>query len=315
MACRLWFLLLLILWTPGSEAKAAENSNRRLKILTSIAPLYSWAANVAGDRADVQNLLPPNVGPHDFQFRPRDLRKVREADVIFLNGLGMESWLTRVLTGNEASLQKRIVEVATGIPTNDLIHDLPQIQLQGDGDKNAHDHGHDPANTANPHVWLDPVFARHGVSNLLAVLQQVDPGNAAAYASNASAYLSRLLVLQDDLKMGIQRLPRRDIVTFHDAFPYFCRRFGIHLVGVIEEVPGASPSPRYLAELSKAIRENQVAALFVEPLVEIKLANQLARDLKIGVAVLDTLEASRLDTDSYENGMRANLRALQQALK
>ena len=306
---RIWLWAAAVLWMGLGSVQAQET--RKLQVLTSIPPLYSWAANIAGDRADVQNLLPPNVGPHDYQFRPRDLRKIQNADIIFLNGLGLESWFSRALTANDKGAAKKIVDVAAGLATNQLIFDLPTLKI--DTGEAADPHHHEGA--ANPHLWLDPVFAQHAVSNLLTAMQQADPTNAAVYATNAEAYQQRLRALDAELKSTLGQLKRREIVTFHDAFPYFCRRYGLNLVGVIEEVPGSSPSPRYLAELSRAIRENKVNALFVEPQFEIRLARQLAADLGIGVAMLDTLETGRLEPAAYEEGMRANLRELQRTLK
>lgn len=307
MSRRFYWLpvLLLFLGTGGAEEP------RRLHVVTSIPPLYSWAVNVAGDRADVHNLLPPNVGPHDFQFRPRDLRKIQNADLIFLNGLGLESWFDKAIAVNHPAALKKVVEVATGLGTNDLIFELPALHLP-EGEE-AHLHSH--AGAANPHLWLDPAFARHAVSNLLAAFQRADPANAEAYAQNAAAYQERLAALDAELRDGLKTLADRPVVTFHDAFPYYCRRYGLQLVGVIEEVPGASPSPRYLAELSKVIRDRNVSVIFVEPQFEPRLARQLARDLGIKVATLDTLETGRLEATAYEDGMRANLRALQLALQ
>lgn len=305
---RFWLLAAAAFWMGMVPALAQE---KRLQVLTSIPPLYSWAANVAGDRADVQNLLPPNVGPHDYQFRPRDLRKIQNADVIFLNGLGLESWFSRALTANDKGAAKKVVEVASGIATNQLIFDLPALRIESGAAGDPHHH----EGAANPHLWLDPAFAQHAVSNLLVAMQQADPANAAVYAANAQAYVQRLQALDSELKTSLDQLKRRDIVTFHDAFPYFCRRYGLNLVGVIEEVPGASPSPRYLAELSRTIREKKVNAIFVEPQFEMRLARQLATDLGLGVAMLDTLETGRLDPGAYEEGMRANLRELQRTLK
>jgi len=309
MLRRFWFITTLVLLGPAWETQAQEK--RRLQILTSIPPLYSWAINIAGDRAEVQNLLPPNVGPHDYQFRPRDLRKIQNADIILLNGLGLESWFSRVITANDPGALKKVVEVVSGIPTNSLIYELPVLHLEGGENTDPHSHG----GAANPHLWLDPLLARHAVSNLLAAMQRADPTNAAFYATNAAAYQERLQRLDEGIRTELARLGRREIVTFHDAFPYFCRRYDLKLVGVIEEVPGSSPSPRYLAELSQVIRQKQVSAIFVEPQFEVRLARQLALDLGIGVAILDTLETGRLEAFAYEEGMRANLKALQQSLK
>jgi zinc transport system substrate-binding protein len=305
-----WLLLILGVVCGGGTLQATN----RLQVVTSVAPLYCWAVNVAGDRADVASLLPPNVGPHDFQFRPRDIRRVERANVVFLNGLGLESWFSRVFQNRKIPV--RIVEAAAGLSTNQLIYGVPELEIADHEGNHAHDHGHDHgAGAPNPHLWLDPLLACHAVSNLVAALGELDRPNAAYFAERGQAYVTRLKALDDELRRAIGTLKSRDIVTFHDAFPYFCRRYELHLVGVIEEVPGTSPSPRYLSELSAAIRRDKVTALFVEPQFEVKLARQLAKDLSIGVATLDTLETGRLTPEAYEEGMRANLRALQGALR
>jgi len=308
---RCLMLLLGVAWGCGTL-----QATNRLQVVTSVAPLYCWAVNVAGDRADVASLLPPNVGPHDFQFRPRDIRRVERASVVFLNGLGLESWFSRVFQNRKIPV--RIVEAAAGLSTNQLTYGVPELEIAGhDGDHDhEHGHGHDHGSGApNPHLWLDPLLACHAVSNLVAVLGELDRPNAAYFTERGQAYVTRLKSLDEELRRAIGTLKSRDIVTFHDAFPYFCRRYDLHLVGVIEEVPGTSPSPRYLSELSAAIRRDKVTALFVEPQFEVKLARQLAKDLSIGVATLDTLETGRLTPEAYEEGMRANLRALQGALR
>ena len=309
---RRWFWILLVGLACVFPSWSQEA--RRLQVLTTLPPLYSWVASVVGDRADVVNLLPPNVGPHDYQFRPKDLRKIQKADLILLNGLELESWFARAISANNDGARRKIIEVAAGLPTNSLIYELPELQVEPGG-SHAHEHEHAHAGLANPHLWLDPILASHAVSNLLTALQQADPANASVYASNAATYQLRLHKLDQELRQAISKIPRREVVTFHDAFPYFCRRYDLKLVGVIEEVPGASPSARYLAALSKAIRDQKVGALFVEPQSEIRLARQLAKDLDIRLAILDTLETGRLEPDAYETGMRANLKSLQQALK
>lgn len=316
-----WWRLLLIGGALAWGVARGEGTNW-LQVVTSVAPLHCWALNVAGDRAEVVSLLPPNVGPHDFQFRPRDIRRVERANLVFLNGLGLESWFSRVFQNRKIPV--RIVEAAAGLSTNQLIHGVPELEIAGrteghDPDPDDdHGHGHGTGSgggAPNPHLWLDPLLACHAVSNLVTALGELDRSNADYFAERGRAYVARLRALDEELKRGIGALKSRDIVTFHDAFPYFCRRYDLRLVGVIEEVPGTSPSPRYLSELSAAIRRDKVSALFVEPQFDVKLARQLAKDLSIGVATLDTLETGRLTLEAYEEGMRANLRALQGALR
>lgn len=296
------------LWLWALTGEAADG--HRLQVLTSIAPLFSWAANVAGTNADVENLLPADVGPHEYQFRPRDLRKIRSADIILLNGLGLESWFARTIAASDPMAARKVVEVATGIPTNLLIFDVPTLQLEGAAIESQEHHG-----PANPHIWLDPEFARRAVTNLLEAMQRADPAHATNYAANAARYLGRLDVLDREIRTTMGAVTQRDVVTFHDAFPYFCRRYDMNLVGVIEELPGASPAPRYLAALSQVIRSKHVSVLFAEPQFDPRMARQLARDLKVSVAQLDTLETGRLAPSAYEDGMRTNLRVLATSLK
>ncbi len=313
-----WFIALLALFGFASGvASGAEVI--RLRVLTSIPPLYCWTANVAGPLATVENLLPADVSPHDYQFRPRDLKRIGAADVIVLNGLGLEDWFARAIRADSKDAKKKVVRIADGLPEAVLVRHLPTIEVgAGKGTTSAHDHAHDQDDAggqANPHLWLDPQIARHGVSNILHALQTADPANAAGYAMNATAYLAKLDVLDAEIRAETTTIRGRPVVTFHDAFPYFCRRYGLDLVGIIEEVPGTDPSPRYLAALLKVVRAKGVKVLFTEPSSNPRLAKRLADDLGIAVAELDVLETGALTPTSYEDGMRRNLAVLRQALR
>jgi len=292
-----------------------------IRILTTLPAIHSWAANVAGDSARVDNLLPADVGPHDFQFRPADIRKLAGADVVFVNGLGVDGWLDRAIASGATKPGRRVVTVTDGLKSS-LIHEVPELEV-GAGPANATEvrhgesaHGHGSAEALpNPHVWLDPVQARHCVSNILATLVAADPANADGYSRRATAYLKELEALDTEIHAAVGRFSDRRIVTFHDAFPYFCRRYGLELVGVIEEVPSVDPSPKYLASLLSAMRRNNVRVIFTEPQFNARLARRLAEDLKITVAELDVLETGRPSRTFYADGMRRNLKSLEAALR
>ena len=153
------------------------------------------------------------------------------------------------------------------------------------------------------------------VSNILVALQRADPAHATGYAANAALCSTRLLELNAELLAGLAALTNRTLVTAHDAFPYFARRYGLRIVGVLEKTPDVAPSPRHLANLRKIIEQEQVKAIFIEPAHPAKLTRQFAADLGIRVATLDTLETGEFTLTAYEDGMRRNLRALQDALK
>jgi zinc/manganese transport system substrate-binding protein len=284
-------------------ARAAEH---KLHVVTSFLPMYCFTANVAGKLADVDNLLPPGAEPHDFQFSPREMKYLEQADVVVINGLGIENWLDHVLSGQE---HPKTAIVASKESQNELITQMPSLDLKHPGETVL------VSGAPNPHLWLDPQLAKAEVMTILRALQKADPDHAPGYASNANKYLARLDKLDADLRAGLAPLKGKPIITFHDAFPYFARRYGLNIVALIEEVPDVQPSPRYLSALRQVIEREHVQVIFSDKQFSPKLAEQIGRDYHVAVAPLDTLETGDFKPDSYENGMRANLQTLEKSLK
>lgn len=309
-----WAAISLLICLGFTALHAAEAA--RLKVLTSLPALYSWTKSVAGEAASVENLLPADVGPHNFQFRPRDLKRVQEADLILINGLGIETWLERAFQNNADHRTNRVVRVMEGVSA-ELIYHLPELELEpGPAHTSTHHHEHAAAGELpNPHLWLDPIYARQAVSNISAVLSQRDPIHRANYEKNAAAYDGQLVALDAEFRKLSDGLKHKSIVTYHDSFPYFARRYGFELVGVVEEIPSVAPSPKYISTLSAVIRKHAVQVIFTEPQFEPRLVRQLTRDLGITFAELDVLETGPIQADFYVQGMRRNLRTLAEALK
>ena len=291
----------IVLLLGGWTADGAEAG--RLRVLTSILPIHCFTANLVGELADVESFLSAGAEAHDFQFTPRERRLFDRADLIIVNGLKLETWLERPI--KQSAGAKTVVEAATEFESQliRVSHHRDQEKLLSSPDG------------FNPHVWLDPTLATRMVTNILLALQKVDPVHAAAYATNAEAYVARLHALDEEIRHGLVTLAHREIVTQHDAFPYFARRFGLNIVGVLEQSPEVAPTPRHLAALRKAVEASGVKAIFTEPGHSDKLARQFASDLKLRVASLDTLETGDFRPTAYEDGMRRNLHSLQEALK
>jgi zinc transport system substrate-binding protein len=287
-----------------------------LKVVTSFFPVYCFTTQVVGDLAQVDNLLPLGVGPHEFQFAPHDLRKLAEADLVVINGLQIESWLEAALKQAAAGRPRTVVTVSDGLADR-LIHDGEDSPGAAGAEEKAPATaaGHLHRGGPNPHIWLDPQLAAHAVTNILTALQKADPEHATAYQTNARRYLDRLQKLDDDYRAALTPLKSVAFITYHQAFPYLTRRYGLNLVGVIELVPDVEPSPKYLARLSRLMREQKVKAIFTEPQYSNKLAVQLARDHQIQLGVLDTLETGPLQPSGYEESMRRNLDQLVKFLK
>jgi zinc/manganese transport system substrate-binding protein len=279
-------------------ALAARAAEARLHIVTSFFPLYCWTANVVGERAVVDNLLAHRAEPHEYALTPGDARRLASANLIVVNGLGLEGWLPTFLRSSPGAVS-RVVATSGG-----LDHELIS------GGHHMHEGLH-----PNPHVWLDPQLAMHGVSNILAGLQRVDPAGARGYGSNAAAYIARLKKLDAEITARLSSLTNRAIVTYHDAFPYFARHYGLEIAGVVEQVPDVNPTPKYLANLSRMMRTRGIRVIFIAPNSTTRLARRIADDLRVQLVELDTLESGPLSPSAYEERMRHNADVLQKFLK
>ena len=289
----------LLLW----PTHLAADPPRKLSIVSSILPLYCFAANIAGEAARVENLIPPGVSPHDYDFAPSDLRKLQQADLIVLNGLELEHWLPKTIRLGITNTQNKIVEAAAGL-SGELISDP--------GDRKRNQGGQF---RTNPHIWLDPHLALHMVTNILHAMQRADPVHADLFTRNASTFAFRLQKLDLDLLVGLGAYTNAAIVSHHEAFPYFARRYGLEIIGVIETTPEIEPSPRHLHELADLVRKRNAKVLFTEAQSPSRLARQFAADLNLSLAPLDTLETGALTLTAYEDRMRTNLEVLRRALR
>lgn len=277
------------------------------RVLTSFLPVYSVAATIAGDRAKVENWLPTGVDPHDFQFSPRDMRRLRDADLLIVGGLKLEGWSEAQLRRISGHDRLQVLELAAGLPADALLHAEEEEHAHGKDDHD-HDHGDGP----NPHFWLDPQLLAKTVPAVVAAFTSLDPEGAAVYARNAEALVARLGQLDREFEEGL-RSANTPFITYHDAFPYLARRYGLNLAGVVEATAAEQPSARRLGALTALVRKEGVKVLFTDG-KPTRLARRLAEDLKLRVAELETLETGPLEPGAYEAGMRRNLKTLREAL-
>jgi zinc transport system substrate-binding protein len=221
----------------------------------------------------------------------KDRSRIEAADLIVLNGLGIDNWVLSAVRG--ASGKKRIITVSSGL-SNEL------IRVSG---------------VPNPHIWLDPILAIRCVTNVAAVLSEINPEQAGVYAEKSAGYVKRLQQLDAEIREALLAHRETPIVTFHDSFPYFARRYGLNIVGVIEAVPDVAPSARQRGRLYATIRQKKAKCIFAEAQFPSRLADQIADDLNVPVATLNTMETGPLRPECYEEVMRENVRTLQQKLK
>jgi zinc transport system substrate-binding protein len=313
-------LVALLVFLAGcQQASGPAPDPPKPLVVTTIYPLYEFARQVAGDRAEVVSLIPPGIEPHHWEPAPAEIVRVQGARVLVYNGAGLEGWIDRLLAGlPEATV---VVESTAGLPLAQA--DLPQ-RHGGHG----HDHGATAARKAetavapvgvpDPHVWLDPVLAQAQVEAIRAALVRAEPAHADAFDDNARRFTARLAALHDAYEAGLAQCGRRDIVVSHAAFTYLARRYGLLQVPIALN-PESEPTPADLAAAVRFARRHKVKYVFFETLVSARVAETLAREVGAQTLVLNPIEGLRPEEaaagKSYVELMEENLENLRTALE
>jgi ABC-type Zn uptake system ZnuABC Zn-binding protein ZnuA/ABC-type Mn2+/Zn2+ transport system permease subunit len=252
----------LALLAAGCSDNGGSAGPGQVKVVATTTQIGDWARAVGGERAKVVQLLKPNTDPHDYEPRPSDVRETADAKLVLLNGDRLDHWMGDV------------VKQAGGDPTViDLGADAP-VKLSGETEG-------EEASKFDPHWWHDPRNAEAAVTMIRDALTKANPDAKDVYARNAAAYLARLRALDRGIAACVDRVPapQRKLVTDHDAFNYFARRYGIEVVGAVipSQTTQAQPSAGDVAQLSQLIRREHVKAVFPESSINAKLAEAIAR--------------------------------------
>lgn len=270
---------------------AARAASKPVRITASFYPMYIATLNVTKGvpGVEVRDLTKPMTGClHDYSITTDDMKQLTKTDIFVVNGAGMESFLDKVI---KQQPNIKIVSASDGI---ELIKD-------GTGE--------------NPHVWVSVSLHLKQVRNIASQLALADPQHAKQYARNAAVYVAKLERLRSEMHAGLKDLKTRDIITFHEAFPYFAKEFGLHIAAVIEREPGSEPSAKELAETITLVKKAKVKALFAEPQYPAKAAQAIARETGAKLYTLDPAVTGPMKDDAYIITMTKNLSELRKALK
>ena len=289
--------------TGGAQKAPAENGAPAF--VASVKPLALVLQELTAGRGEVRTLLSPAASPHTYEPRPSDARAVAEAAVFFHVGTGLDDWASDMQT-------KRRVAVMELLPEE---HHLLTDEACADHDHAGHDHDHDHAHgMVDPHYWTDPMAVAATIPGIVEKLAEADPKGAAIYVANGEKLKARLAELDGKLREELAPIKGAKVVLFHPSFLYLLRRYELAYVGSVEVSPGREATPRYLAELGDKLRAEGVKAVFSEPQLNARPAEALAREGKVKLALLDPHGAVE-GTDSYENLLLYNARALRTALQ
>ena len=298
-------LLMVLLVSCSNSQKTDRNSDQsKLNVVTTFLPITLFTEAVAGECATVTSLIPPNLGPHDFQATPADISALSNATVLVKNGLGMEYFLDKLITSaNNNSLQ--VVDTSRGVAVIRSYDDQDEVK-QGD-----QEHGE-----VNPHIWLDPLRAVQQVENIRDGLVKADPDCADGYTKRAAAYASQLKGLNTTIATQLKPFRGQTFIAFHDFAPYFAERYGLKADFVVD-VPEMNPTPEDLQRVSKKVQQSQLKALLSEPQEGDRSFNALALDLGVKVVTFDPLETgseqASKQPDTYFKVMDKNVVSLIQS--
>lgn len=276
---------------PGSP------SDGTLHVVTTSTVFADLVRQAGGDRVTVTSLVPAGSDVHTYQAKPDDLRAVTAADLVVMNGLGLDDWLEETILA--ASSDAAIVRLG---PDNPGVELLP---------------GDDPA-IQNPHLWLDVAYAELYVTRIAAALMAEAPASAGDIDRTSGTYTQTLVDLDRWVREEIATIAEEDrrLVTFHDALPYFARAYGLDVVGVAVQAPGQDPSSGEIAALMDAIRASGVRAIFSEDQFPTALVDQIGRET--GATVVADLFTDSLGlppVTSYEALIRWDVERIVEALR
>jgi len=295
----LFFFSLVVAFAFSSCARQEEKKSemKRLIVVATLFPLYDFARNVAGERAEVTLLLPPGAEPHGFEPRPADIVRLNKADVFLYTSPDMEPWAADILKG----LQNRNVEVIN--TSQGVIAGEGQEKLehrQGLQDKQIHGHP-DHSGAVDPHIWLDFGNAVRMVENIRDGLAKRDPAGKDVYEKNAGSTIGQLKALDERFRKGLQACEKKVLVNGgHFAFDTMARRYGFRYVSVYGLSPDAEPTAANLVKLTRLIRENRLRYLFHEELINPRVAETLARET--GTTLLKLHPAGNLAKEQFDKG-------------
>ena len=310
-------------------------AEEKLKVIATFSILGDIVANVGGDRVDVNTLVGPDGDAHVFQPAPADAEAVAGAEVIVANGLGFEGWMDRLV---EASGTKAtVITAAEGVTpiafgeeehghdhgegeehSHDHDHEHAEGEAHDHAKEEGHDHGHDHGEF-DPHAWQSVTNVALYVGAIERGLAAADPAGAETYTANAAAYLAELDALDAEIRVAVAALPedRRTVVTSHDAFGYFAADYGLTFVAPQGVSTEAEASAQDVAALITQIKDESIAAVFVENIADRRLLDQIASETgaKIGGTLYsDALSGPEGPAATYLSMMRHNLSQLTQAL-
>lgn len=320
--------LLLVVALSATSCTRSESQTRQpdedLQIVTTFLPITNFTLAVVGDRAQVTQLLPPNVSPHDYQAKPQDVQRIAEADLLIENGLAVEEFLSDLIdSANNPDLI--LVDSSKNIAATPLREggqaspdrDHSSFEKNHTGSE-SHRHENSDLHTHgefDPHIWLDPKKAQRQVANIRDALIAADPEGTDIYTDNAKAYIQQLQALDQKISQSLAPYAEQTLVSYHDFADHFSQSYGIYVEHIVD-VPEATPTPADMQRVIETAERSELKTLLSESAEQNQRLTALAKDMNIQISQFDPMENSGPEGQSphyYLMTMTQNLENLEAA--
>lgn len=316
LLCLLWAILLLLFTGCASLAtkekgsgkeshSLPENRDRAVEVVTTIFPLEDIAGNLGGGRVKTTALLQSGASPHTYEPTVEQVKAVAKADLFLFVGGGLDNWVLGLAE-------------AENVPALEITANMEEYLLGSDEDagQNNHLQGHSHS-SYDPHVWTDPLLVKEIIAPLITKeLKAIDPEGADVYDNALEKFQTDLDELHQEVAAAAGKFSKKQYISYHSAWNYFARRYGLEEVAAVEPFPGKEPSARWLTQLVRLAEEHQIDILLAEPQLSPKVAEIIAAEIKGRVLILDPLGGKGVPgRECYIDLIRYNMEIFGEALK
>jgi zinc transport system substrate-binding protein len=301
-------IMAIILLSLGlASCNSTRASSGKPVVLCTIFAYYDAARAIAGDRMDVRILIPAGGSPHDYETTVNDKVLAAQANLYVKNGLALDDQFDKLLDGSRA----KILNVSEHIP-KDLFLTTQELSL--DEAASTAPATRTAGAAVNPHIWLDPQIQIKATELIRDAIIDLDPADRQTFEKNAAAYTDDLNKLDADFKSETATFKNKDFIGFHSAYEYLARRYGLHQIASIEELPGSEITIDQSQKIIKLIQQRHIKYIAVENAFSGSSAKMIEQQTGVKEIVLQPLETYDNAADTYVKYMRANLQALKTAL-
>lgn len=290
-----FIMLMLMILVTGCKTNRSRNGEKPL-IVTTIYPYELIVKQLVDTLFTVKTMIPPNASPHSWTPTPGDIRLVQDADLVVSNGLGLETFLHKLL----ARKGTKNIAAAAFVDPSLLVYEAEHEGVaEEEENKDAKDDDEEKhAQHPNPHVWTSPEMLFPIITGLSNELSKRYPMYKGQFDNNARMMIMEINKVDSDIKLELDAYKNPAVITLHDAFLYYFQYFKIELVGSVQEIAGKDPTPRHLKKIADLVKEKGIKTIYTEPQLNPKPAETLAQELKLKVLSYDdlgtTLEAKTI---------------------